>query len=569
MIPPGFDRERTAPGEQIVFERLRLEPGTADWIVLHSLDVADHGTQVQGEIDFVVIAPGLGVLCLEVKSHRTAARSENGEWHLGADPPTLRSPFRQASDSMHSIRQRLAAEDSRLSRVPFASAVCFTHTSFDESSPEWLAWQVIDQRTLAGGPISGAIAQALEENRLRIAAAPKGRWLDLDAREPTPEQALSIAQHLRPAFEFFESPRSRRERLREELRFYTAAQVEALARLESNARVLFEGAAGTGKTMIAVEAARRSVNAGDRTGLVCFNRMLAAWLQEQCEPLRDRLWVGTIHSLMLEIAATKPPGHATADYWTTELPGLAVDRALDDNATPRFDTLVVDEAQDILRGSYLDALDLQIWGGIGGGRWRMFGDFVNQAIYDTGPDPLGALAMRSPDVPRYMLTENCRNTPRIATQLSILTGAPRYERILRPDNGLEPELRLYKDNDNQLALLADELDRLRSLRYSPAEVVILSPKTDSIATSLRGSGWRGQLGAMSPSAERSIRSGTIHSFKGLESPVVIITDVDRVGDAASDALLYVAISRATERLTILAHEATREALVKRLGAGAG
>jgi Nuclease-related domain/UvrD-like helicase C-terminal domain/PhoH-like protein len=561
MIPAGYDRGRTAPGEQIVFERLRSEPETRDWIVLHSLDVADHSTQVQGEIDFVIIVPGLGVLCLEVKSHHAVGRTAEGEWRMGADPPTFRSPFRQASDSMHSIRRRLADGDTRLSGVPFASAVCFTHVSFREASPEWGDWQVIDQRTLAAGPMSGAISRALEENRRRIASSPKGAWLRAERPEPTAEQAVSIARQLRPAFEFFESPRSRQDRTRDELRLYTAEQLEALARLDANERVLFEGAAGTGKTMMAIEAARRSVNAGTSTALVCFNRMLASWLEEQCGPLGDRLWVGTMHSLMLEIAGVRPPDAAGPDYWTSVLPQLAVDQALGDEAVPRFGTLIVDEAQDLLRPAYLDALDLQLWGGLGGGRWRMFGDFVNQAIYDAGPDPLGALTGRCPGVPRYSLTENCRNTPRIATQLTILTGAPSYRHILRPDNGLEPELRLYRDDNAQADLLRDELERIRELRYSPAEVVVLSPKADGVATTIGGDG---RLGPMTPQARRSIRRGTIQSFKGLESPVVIVTDIERIGDAASDALLYVAISRATDRLTILGHESIRGALVDRL-----
>ncbi|WP_342384413.1 ATP-binding domain-containing protein [Agrococcus sp. KRD186] len=47
-----------------------------------------------------------------------------------------------------------------------------------------------------------------------------------------------------------------------------------------------------------------------------------------------------------------------------------------------------------------------------------------------------------------------------------------------------------------------------------------------------------------------MRWGTVHRYKGLESPVVIVTDVDGVSPDWED-LLYVGMTRATERLIVL------------------
>ena len=49
----------------------------------------------------------------------------------------------------------------------------------------------------------------------------------------------------------------------------------------------------------------------------------------------------------------------------------------------QYDEIVLDEAQDVLRRSYLDALDLSLRGGLEGGHWRFFGDFTWQRIYDA------------------------------------------------------------------------------------------------------------------------------------------------------------------------------------------
>ena len=40
-----------------------------------------------------------------------------------------------------------------------------------------------------------------------------------------------------------------------------------------------------------------------------------------------------------------------------------------------YDELIVDEAQDFLRGDYLDFLDCCVTGGLSGGRVKLFGDF--------------------------------------------------------------------------------------------------------------------------------------------------------------------------------------------------
>src|SRR5688500_9443632 len=97
MIPPVVHGGCTSPGEREIFRRLRDDPATSDWIVLHSLDVAEHRKQIAGEIDFVVIVPAKGVLCLEVKACRSLRR-DGGLWYYGTEAKAdARGPFKQAS----------------------------------------------------------------------------------------------------------------------------------------------------------------------------------------------------------------------------------------------------------------------------------------------------------------------------------------------------------------------------------------------------------------------------------------------------------------------------------------
>ncbi len=194
--------------------------------------------------------------------------------------PDHRGPFRQASEAMHSLRRRLAKQYAEFDGIPFWSAVCFPFIDFTETSAEWHDWQIIDRRALQAQPIARLIEGVLDQARKRLVEHKAG-WFDPKKAEPTPAQCQRLVHVLRPDFEFFESPKSRQRRLDEEIRHYTEEQFEALDAIDANPRLVFDGPAGTGKTLLAIEAARRAAAGGRRVLLLCFNRPLGKWLAEE------------------------------------------------------------------------------------------------------------------------------------------------------------------------------------------------------------------------------------------------------------------------------------------------
>src|SRR5450759_851252 len=94
LIPPTIAESTQSGGERAVFDSLAATladraagagaaiatPDTASWTVLHSFDIADHRRQLAGEIDFLCIVPGKGVLVVEVKGCQELRR------HGGAAP---------------------------------------------------------------------------------------------------------------------------------------------------------------------------------------------------------------------------------------------------------------------------------------------------------------------------------------------------------------------------------------------------------------------------------------------------------------------------------------------------
>ena len=378
IIPPGIDPGTASAGEKSLFARF-VDDGAegAGWTVLHSQDLAHHRRQLEGEIDFLVVAPGLGVLVLEVKGCRELRRS-GGLWYYGAAADgDARGPFKQASAAMHSLRERLVKHHPQLDAVPFVSAVCFPFLEFSVESEEWQPWQVIDRRKLGQRSATACVEAVLAQAREHVRAH-REAWFDGQAGEPTSAHCDAIVDVLRPDYEFFESPKARARRIDEEIRHYTEQQFEALDAMRRNRRVVFDGPAGTGKTLLALEAARRGNAAGRRVLLLCFNRPLAEWLREQAAGVADAMTVSDHMVRAAGIRAGAPELGGGSAFWDAELPRRACDGLIE--RPPEYDELVVDEAQDVLRSQFLDVLDVSLKDGLGGSTWRLFGDFSHQAM---------------------------------------------------------------------------------------------------------------------------------------------------------------------------------------------
>lgn len=572
MIPPTIPASCPSPGEQEVFAKLKQEEATRDWIVLHSLDIAQHLRQVSGEADFIIVVPSLGVLCLEVKACHSLERRD-GLWFYGHDPKgDPRGPFKQAAEAMHSLRQQVVKNDTSLSRVPFWSAVAFPFIEFKAASGEWHPWQVIDSTRFKRQQIAPMVSGILRSARSHLKSQPSAMWFRDSDRLPDIPQSAAIARILRPNFEFTEMAHDRRTRKQAEILHYTEEQFTALDTMEDNPRVFFTGPAGTGKTVLALETARRAASAGKGVLLVCFNRLLGRWLSEHPLACSGQLTAGTLHQYMAGIAGIKVPETADDSFWKAELPDTAMSRLLEGHRDSGwFDVVIADEVQDLLHLPYLDVLELVLKGGLAGGAWRMLGDFERQMLYGQDREQAEELIRkRLGTFARGSLRVNCRNTPRVAT-LSHLLGhlTPNYSRILRPDDYIEPVICYYATPSQQRKELVKILERLFKESYSGDDIVVLSPKarTRCAAASVTDKPWSNQLAAFETASIGKIRYTSIQSFKGLDSPAIVITDIEHVDGNMCSSLFYVATTRALERLCIIVHETAKPSIIQSLLGG--
>ncbi|MDQ7041460.1 MAG: nuclease-related domain-containing protein [Rhodothermus sp.] len=228
MIPPYIPRGYSSIPETHLFYMLQNAGGTESWTVLHSLDIMRHRSRISGEIDFLVIVPGQGVLCVEVKGR--TRRDERGFWYYGNDPePDPVGPFKQVRESMYSLMSWVREQNSLFGAIPFTYAVFFPVSIFQVQSPEWEDWQVVDARKLATTPLSELIPDIIRRGTERVHLLP-----------PSPEDPCwrELSRILRPAFETVVERHA--PDIDEEL-------LDILEGLDVYSRVLFTGAAGTGK----------------------------------------------------------------------------------------------------------------------------------------------------------------------------------------------------------------------------------------------------------------------------------------------------------------------------------
>ena len=577
MIPARIDDDQVSAGERRIFGLLQNDPATTDWTVLHSLGIARRPTGPYGEIDFVLIIPSEGVVCLEVKGGRLSC--EAGVWRTkdrhGNVATLKKSPFMQARDSMFALRDAIVRHFGGIApeaRCPIGCAVIFPDVPCPPATPEFERSDAIDSDDLRG-PISKSI-MGVVRRRLREFQPRHGE------RRPTGPETRAIRNFLRPDFELIVAKGVSVGRIEDQLLRLTEEQYARLDELEANPRCLFEGAAGTGKTLLALEYARRARANGSRVALVCFNRLLGEWLGQQTKGtgVVTGTWHVIVRRLILEssMAAEFREEERTANesgdtrVLFAETYPLYGELALEELGTP-FEVVVMDEAQDVCNEQMLDILNHCMAGGLAGGSWAMFGDFTRQALYGCTKDPVAALSRYCDHFVHARLTLNCRNTRRIAEETTLLSGFDKSPFRLGDEMGLPVEHRYWKRPADLVKSLTGVVERLVKQAVPIEDIMILSQRRLE-NSSLAGVEKISRFPIVDVSrgmtrVRRSLKFSTIHSFKGLESPVVIITDIEQLDSDEQRSLLYVAMSRAKSLLILMVSESARASLQRQISVG--
>jgi len=549
---PSFIDEASPPGERDVYNM--LAGGPEDWTVLHSLDLAPWNSSRRTEVDFAVIIPDAGILCIEVKSH-PALGFDGKSWY----PPSIkRSPFKQAMDARFALRRRLCDLSTYVQGIPVLHCCIFPNARFEvRKNLSIRPWEVMDVDTFRSFKTSiqfcADLRQRLLEGVDEEGIPPLASPMPLQRVDSLVELCVPI-QKRRPSAA--DEIRRRREEMEKLLR---EQQRPVLRLAEWNDRLLTTGGAGTGKTLIAMELARRAAEQGDRVALVCFNRLVGNWIAATLRegiPLPN-LVVGSAQSLLMRMAGISAPPAAGVEFWNKTFPSLLEERFTDPEfvTTAGFDYLIIDEAQDILgRPELWECLTSLLAGGMERGRFALFGDLEHQVLGSKASMSAAMAGVQERARPvAWHLSENCRNFRIVGDAALRLSGFPPdvYSGYLRTgDSHDDIGYITYTDLDEQLVKLKEIIQQIQTRGYRNRDITILSftASEKGVAPRLQAQGYR-----IFP-AERAgdeMRYSSVHAFKGMESPVVILTDIDLDKGELSRALFYTALTRSTALVRVL------------------
>lgn len=540
--PPPDTRGKRA--ERALY--LALEEALSDdHFVYHGLPYLARERAEEGEVDFLVVHRERGMLVIECKGGGVV-RKASGDWVR--DDRRIESPFDQAQGQVKTLVRELEARSG--ARLPFVHghAVAFPFAARKDAGLSGLPLDVQREMLLTADDL--ATLDAWVERAFAFwKKAARGAVTPL-----SPADFRRFRRHvLHPELQLVETLGSRLEVERAALERLTEDQLQALKGCLENRRLRVVGGAGTGKTALALEAARTFAREpGKNVLLICFNRMLAAHLAAKVGSwgeIGGAIDVTTFHHLCRRafdalglVYAPPTDADAAKHFWNAHAPSVLFD-ALGAEKLPRYDAIVVDEAQDF-HADWSAVLDECM-------RDPKSGHFV--VFFDPGQKIFDRPSGLSEAPASHRLTTNFRNAREIAKVVREL-GRVEMEPHRRVPDG-EPPVVHGHEGPSKVRAQVDALVRklVAKQNVAPEQITVLTPHRRE-HSSLRDVTTLGGLPlADAPEArEGRVLHTTIGAFKGLESDVIILLDVDPADERCDRRARYVAASRARLALHVFA-----------------
>lgn len=523
QLPAAVRNDPRRAAETRVFDALAAQLGPR-WSVFYSrpwLGETPSGAEIDGECDFVVAHPDHGVLCIEVKGGGISCDPTTDQWH-SIDRYGLRhkikNPVEQAKGSKHELLKK--AKDER--RWPKAF-IRFRHGVIF--------------------PDIGTLPQHLGPDKPRELFATRGElsaladWVQQRLTGGT-EEAMGA-----PGMLVLEQLLARPFQLHAPLAFFgadddlaiqelTPQQFHILSAFQDLPRVAVTGGAGTGKTVLACEDARRQASEGRRTLMTCGSTQLAEHLRASLSD--TNVEVATFPDVARRLGEAAGLLAKGAPLAPEDMPELVFD-SLTGRPDLAFDTVVVDEAQDFPPSTWVAIDALAARSGIS----------TLHAYFDSNQRLYGELRTQfeSYTLLPIRLTRNLRNTQHIHEATQRFYNGP----ALTADGPIGAQVCwVSSDEDRIEANAVEEVRRLLNVeRVSPADLAVLCVEARTV---------QGMVQRLLECSRTGPTVSTIVDFKGLERRFVVLVATRDLADIPE--LAYVALSRARVHLSVVGSQGT-------------
>ena len=534
IMCPSVPREHTeASREGEIFDVLSRLPDT--YYVFHSVTVVniDEYGLVQHEGDFVIFNREKGILCIEAKAGQM--RYENGFWYRGQRPMD-KSPFKQSDDFKRTLMDKLKSLGyvNILRKCKFLSAVFFPSIVKKRFEGVYLPAEA-DKSLILYKDSEEDIEKAVSD----IFDIPSGNKRTLLSDN---DVRIILNNYLAPHFDLISISQIRHDNNIMMFERLLREQNALLNYLEEQDRAVINGMAGTGKTLMAVEKAKRHAMNNERVLFLCYNRFLADHLKASYSD--NNIDFYTIDALACKLCNTK----------TSDLNALNeyLEECYLKGEFP-YKHIIIDEGQDfgqvkIEENSIIDSLKMLV----------LDNDFNNGSFYIFYDKNQLVQGQKIPDYIsdsdcKLTLYRNCRNTANIAKTSLRLLGNDKPPKLKENCiKGDSPEMFIESDKEALLSALNHCIDKNKEEGMESIVILTCSTEEKSIFAESIKDGFYKYNGVR-------YRFTTCRKFKGLEADAVIITDIDNDSFAeAGEKLTYVGSSRAKYLLSLIAQLSEEE-----------
>lgn len=507
--------------EKKVFDMLVSRLGPRD-ALLYGLRIKDGGG-ADVEIDFALFVENLGLAIIESKGGYV--RYSNGSWQTSGSKGTFTvDPPQQARRGQYALRS-LIQDSPTWSRglLNDCAFVVLPETDITESTA--LSADISRDQLIGRQELAETFDLVCETLSCRPLVSASG-WVSsaIDIVLQRGDQQRDVIRQARDRADFVNR--------------ITEDQEIVLDMLAENQYIEVKGSAGTGKTWLACEQARRWSAEGKRVALLSFGRGLAETINAQFSATKRQhrpAFIGTYHQLGSQWSV-RAPADADSDWWNIQAPDLMRQAAEELEPGKKFDALVIDEAQDFAT-NWWPAL----MAGLKDPQTANIATFRDdrQDVFSRGSRP---------DVPFAVATlpRNLRNTKQIAHEFGALIDS------FTPVVGIDgpPVSFVPCALDDVISTADDEAVALLDAGWNTSDVALL---TTSSRHPVQREMQEQEVGGYWPQLwdGDDIFYATVAGFKGLERPAVVVAINGFREDLDPREVLYVAMSRARDQLVIV------------------
>ena len=524
IYPRFVDDFHGSYGEKQIFKS--LEKLNDDWTVFHSINWQKrniNGKISWGEADFLIMNKNFGVLVVEVKSGGISFK--DGEWYQtrldNNETNKMKNPFSQANRSKYRIRELFEDYFGYSEKIFVEKIVWFPSITKNDLDMINIPMEFNRRLILTSDSLS---------NPERDIIGAFNYYNSRRFNNISDDAYKEMFKLLLPEFNLIPDLTNKINEINYRFNQLTREQEKVLNFIEFQNTIAIEGSAGTGKTFIALEYARRVSNSG-KVLFLCFNRYLNDFLNKNYSYSNVEYF--NIHSF---ISKYTDAGLITDSNILKEL------KKIDINSL-EYKTIIIDEAQDydfsILKYFYDYSESNRL-------NFVIFYDKNQQVIRSTFDSIIKDFDCK------LTLKNNCRNTIKILSTINSIFSIP-LNYYCYSIEGTMPDMYYSDDTSKIIHKIGEEITKLVQDGFKLSDITILTLNTEENSI-LHNVNQIGKYNISNTREDNKVFFTTSRKFKGLESDAVFVIDYNIIDN--NDEFIrnfYVSTSRARIKLVIFSN----------------